>query len=606
MKSTAKQNIPPKSLTKSKSEPMANFSLWGIVLAIVGWTFISFYPSVNCGFVNWDDHLYVYENLMVQQHSIQWKEIFSTPVAANYHPLTMLSLALNYQFSGLNPGSYHITNLVFHLLNTVLVFVFIYSLTNKKLEVAATVSLLFGIHPMHVESVTWVSERKDVLYTFFYMLALVVYLKYLEKPKFGIYLLVFLFFILSCLSKGVAVTLPLVLLLIDYWKEKKLSLKLFLQKIPFLVLSFVFGILAYKIQGGAIAEIKVFTFFERIIIASYGFMMYIFKMFVPINLSAFYDYPIFGNNASLPIIYYLSPLMVITVFVIAIWSLKKTKSVFWGIVFYLITVVLVLQFITVGKAIIADRYTYLSYIGLFFILAQGYAYLIKQSPQLRTPVRLVLLVFALLLSYQTYQRTSVWKSGITLWTDVIEKDPNQLFAYNLRANEKIKAKDYKGALTDCSYIIEHSLLPDSNAYFQRSNARFILGDYKGAVEDLNESVKLKKDLKQVYLYRAEALDKLGDLKGALDDYNQLIAMESTKEEYFNSRGVVKGKLNDFEGASSDFSVAIQLNPQDANSYCNRGFAYLQLNQKSLACDDLQKAAQLGNRQARELMEQYCR
>ena len=190
-------------------------------------TYIAFFPSIKNGFTNWDDNVYVAENSLITKLSGDHvKQIFNTAnsVSNNYHPLAILSLALDYKISGYNPKTYHITNLLFHLLNTALVFWFIFLLSGKKVHAATITALFFGIHPMHVESVAWISERKDVLYVFFFMAGLIAYYKYISisgKNKVFLYVFVLLLFLLSVLSKAMAVVFPMVLLLIDYYKGRK-------------------------------------------------------------------------------------------------------------------------------------------------------------------------------------------------------------------------------------------------------------------------------------------------------------------------------------------------------------------------------------------------
>ena len=274
------------------------------VAVIIIVTYFVFSPSLQNDFTNWDDPTYVTDNPLVVNNAVPVKEIFKTPVSLNYHPVTILSLAWNYQNGKLNPKGYHEENVIFHLLNTLLVFLFIFLLTRRNLLMAAIVALFFGIHPMHVESVSWVSERKDVLYVFFFLAGLITYLRFLDTKRILWYILTLLLFVLSCLSKGMAVVFPVIMLLIDYLRNDKLQLKIIFNKIPFFVLSLVFGVISFRIQsGGAIADMQVFTIFQRMMFASYGAIMYVVKFFAPVNLSAFYPYPTLDRNGNIPLPY---------------------------------------------------------------------------------------------------------------------------------------------------------------------------------------------------------------------------------------------------------------------------------------------------------------
>src|SRR6187399_1866970 len=245
IKTKGKTNQPAIKSENLKPRRNRSFSLWLLgVLVITG---ICLFPMLNNGFTNWDDDVYVINNLVIK--TPDWKAIFFRPSAYNYHPLTMLTLAFNYAISGMEPFSYHFVNWLLHILNTSLVFLFIYKISGRKIFVAAFTSLIFGIHPMHIESVAWISERKDVLYASFFLLALLQYWHFLETGKRPNFLYCFSFFILSLLSKPAAIILPFVLLLLDYWHGRSFTWKLWVEKIPFLIFSLLLGLITIKVQS---------------------------------------------------------------------------------------------------------------------------------------------------------------------------------------------------------------------------------------------------------------------------------------------------------------------------------------------------------------------
>src|SRR5258705_6432494 len=221
-------NVPKKKLKEKR-----DYSLlpWFFLVAVL--TAVCLWPMLKNEFTNWDDEFYIINNPLLR--GPDWKGIFSQQVLGNYHPLTIISYAFNYAISGLDPFSYLLVNYLFHIVNTILVFYFIWNISGKNKFIAAFVALIFGIHPMHVESVAWVAERKDVLYTFFFLLSLIQYYKYLNsdfrnKKWYSFlfakkYWLTFLFFLLSLLSKPAAIIVPLVLLLLDYWKGRSITWK---------------------------------------------------------------------------------------------------------------------------------------------------------------------------------------------------------------------------------------------------------------------------------------------------------------------------------------------------------------------------------------------
>src|SRR5688500_3693467 len=224
-KTTAPQRDKAKGFTK-------------FLLPVLGITFLLFLPALRNQFTNWDDMLYVTSNPLLKDLSLDGiKAILSTPVVSNYHPITILSLAVNYQLAELTPWSYLLTNIFLHVANTALVFWFIMLLSGNNRWVSAFSALLFGIHPMHVESVVWISERKDLLYTLYYMLALIFYVRYLQKKDFKYLITVFILGALSLLSKPAAIVLPLSLILLDYYFQRQWSWKWIIEKIPLFILS---------------------------------------------------------------------------------------------------------------------------------------------------------------------------------------------------------------------------------------------------------------------------------------------------------------------------------------------------------------------------------
>ena len=323
----------------------------------------SLFPSIQNKFTNWDDGEYVTENTLIRDISpASIKGMFVEPVSSNFHPLTIFSFAVEYKFAGLNPFFYHLTNLVIHLLNTGFVFLFIYLLCRNG-PVAFLTALLFGIHPLHVESVAWISERKDVLYTFFYLSSLIAYIRYLERANAGAYVLSFLLFILSCLAKSMAVTLPAVLLLIDYYRSGKLTRGNIIAKVHFFAVSAAVSFIAVMTQRAQ--EViertqEVFGSLMNVYVAVKGICFYLWKIIIPVHLSAIYPMPpaVRGGELALDI-------AVVAALSLAIYfSRKKSRIYIFGGLFFLITILPVLKFIPIGNAIFAaDRYTYVPSIG---------------------------------------------------------------------------------------------------------------------------------------------------------------------------------------------------------------------------------------------------
>ncbi len=451
-----------------------------IIAAICVLTFFCFSYALNNEFTNWDDDYYVTKVDYIKAltpHNL--KIMFSdglfvnNPYQPNYHPFCMLSLAINYYFAQLNPTSYYLTNILLHICNVIFVFLLFFRLCgllkiddNGKLFVAAFGALWFGIHPMHVESVCWIAERKDVLYAFFYLLGLLSYVKYTVTHKAKWYWVTFVLFVASCLSKPMAVVFPLslvcldVLLKRDYFVDKKINKTVVIEKILFFLTSLTFGIAAFYTQHktGAIASFGVLTIQERVMYAGYGFVMYVAKMFNPTFLSTFYPYPYRYIDGWLPGIYYAAPFIAIAILAVPTYiAYKKNKEYFrivvFGLGFFLSNVIFVLQFISVGAAIMADRYSYVAYIGLFFMIPWFCYELIKRFPSLKTAAIVALVFVSLVFSKICYDRTAVWHNAETLLTDAIEKYPMRaLLSYKWLGNYYFHRGEFDKAMENYSVL----------------------------------------------------------------------------------------------------------------------------------------------------------
>jgi len=510
---------------KTIASPKAFHKL--LVLALILITTSIYFKSLNNQLTTWDDKNYVTENKDIRSlhgDSISYtiKKTFSSYVMGNYHPLTMLSYCMEYAKYQLKPKPYHVTNLIIHLLNTLLVFAFIWLLTQQQ-WVAFITALLFAIHPMHVESVAWVAERKDVLYSFFYLSALCTYLIYLkkEKTKWIWYVYIFLLFFLGLLSKAMTVTLPIILFAIDYFLGRKFTVKVILEKSPFLLLSFIFGYIAIEAQksANAIADISNYNFFDRLLFTCYGLITYLWKIVAPVNLSCFYDYPV-KLNGMYPLIFYIAPVIVLLLALLIYKSIRSGKDVLFGAGFFFITIVLVLQLLPVGGAIIADRYTYLPYIGIFFILARWINNLLENQSQkaksLKVPVITGVLLFSAFCCYLTVQRCKIWNNSLVLWNDVIEKSDASPKAYNGRGDAYNIEKQYDKAIADFNRAIQ--LKYDyAEALYNRGLAYYYKGKYDEAIKDYTSAIQYNPTLAVAYFNRAGTYFTIHKFQPALED-----------------------------------------------------------------------------------------
>lgn len=517
------------------------------VTLILIFTFLIFSVSLKNEFlIGWDDGEYISNPLVSADGPIKTGEIFSNFHLGMYQPLAIVSFALNYKISGDTAWPYILTNLLLHLLNILLVF----RLTKRwmKSYVPATVvALLFAIHPMHVEAVTWISTRSSGLYSLFFLLGLLMWDNYLEDGyQSKHYVLALLFALLALLSKSMAATFPLILFLMDYLKRRNFKLRLILEKLPFLALSVIFGIVAIK-AAASFGHITVleqdFSLIQRFFLIIYGIAFYLIKLFLPINLSAIYAFPE-SINGGLPNYVYSASILPV-ILTTGIWfSGKNRREFIFAGLFFLLSISMVLPLFWSRIFITADRYTYIPYIGLFMIVARYFNVLAESWETIdKTNRRMLMTASALivsLMSVATVNRIQTWENTPTLLTDVIEK--------------------------------------------KRSDA----------------------DMAHGYFYLANYYDAADKAEEAMKYYNLSLSRNSRYLLALNNRGILKGKAGNPLSAIRDFEEAISIKPDYAEAYYNRGVALYQTGDQHKACEDWKKSLKLGFNPAGDAITQYCR
>ncbi len=585
---------------KVKEADTESWKYYAALAGIVLISFIAYLPVLHNGLINWDDNVYIINNPLLQ--SINLKEVFSQNIGGNYHPLTILTLAVEYHFFGLNATGYHAFNLLLHVFNIILVFYTIYFLSNKS-AVALVASLLFGIHPMHVESVAWAAELKDLLYTFFFLASYIFYLKYLKDFKRTFYVFALVLFLLSILSKAMAASLPILLILTDYFRGRKLNIKAVLEKAPFFLIAITFGIVAVLAQKSMGAtDVIVFSFPQRIIFACYGFISYLYKFLLPVQLSAYYPYPIKSGEV-IPVLYYSFVVFCLALVAFVIYSLRYSKKIFFGIGFFAITVFLVLQLLPVGGTVMADRYSYIPSIGIFYLTGEG-VYLLWSKKQKLTALILIG-VFTIFFSVKSYDRCKVWEKDITLWNNVISQYQTIPIAYNNRGSALIHENKSTEAINDFNQAIE--LKPDySEAYNNRGSVLLNERRYDDAINDFNMVIKLKPNDAKAYINRGVAFKNNNSSEKALNDFKKAIELKPDYFEAYNNRGNVFLKEKRYDEAIKDYNNAIKLKPDYALIYFNRGLAEYYSGKKDAACADLKQADNLGYQMAAEALLQICK
>ena len=542
-----------KKETTIKTQPLRFTDLWNkrqylVPLSIIlVFTALLYLHALQNEILSWDDHWHITYNADIQSLSANnIKAIFTSYYSNMYHPLVTLTFAVEYQLFGLNPAAYHTTNVLFHLANVILVFFLVLRLSQRR-EIAVIAACLFGIHPMHVESVAWITERKDVVYAFFYLCGLVYYVRFIQKEGKKCYWMAFLFFLLSLFSKSTAITFPIVLLLIDGYIGRNIRPRTILEKIPLFLLSIVFGIVALSSQSETTSfEIfKQFNIMDRFFLASYSLCYYIFHLVVPMNLSAFHSMPE-KIQGLLPFEYYLA---VIPVFVLILLSTRKgnfQREYIFGILFFLVTLSLNIHIIPFGKAIVAERYSYVPSIGIYYLVGQLYCVLIDRHPILlhwKKVVFPIAVFIVMVFGYLTYQRIGVWKNTLVLFHDA-----------SVKANSSKEA----AIILALGFVLEAE---------EKTNAR-----------KYSEAIEL---------------------------YDKAIALDPQRVESYSNRGIAKHCLQDYEGAMKDYTKAIELNPSFSRAYANRAAIFLLWNKREEACSDFHTAYNLGLYSVLPAIQAYC-
>ena len=619
-----------------------------ILSGIILLTLIIYSGSFQNGLTNWDDNATITNNKDIQNLSVPGiVKIFSSISSNVYQPLMVLTFSLVYNFFGLNPAAFHSVNVIFHLINIILVYIFVYELTGfqlpahdnqpdkNKILPATFVSLFFAIHPMHTESVCWASGLDGPQYSIFYLASIIFYLKYLQnktqdisirtdqKSKPGTpnikqrttnyYLCSLFLFILSLLSKSMAVTLPVVLILLDYFSGRKLNIKTLIDKIPFFLLALVFGVITVIIQNSVSTVISNsmthYSLFNRIFISSYSVAFYIISFVAPVKLSALHPSPEIMQGF-LPLKYYLSPLLIIGLIFLILKIIKRktnnenltAKTVIFGTLFFLFTISVALIAGSVRHAEIAERYTYIPYIGLLLIAGHSILNLRFMIYNLKF---IIVILFIFIFSILSYQRNQVWANTITLYDDVLEKYPRSYIAYGNRGSEKIGLQDFEGALKDYTKAIE--INPKyANAFYNSGIAKGALGDKQGALQDFSKAIEIKPEFAEAYYNRGFIKYNLNDKQRAIQDFDKALELKPQNAGFYYNRGAIKYNTGDKQGALLDYNKAIELDPQNGVTLYNRGNAKYYLGDKDGACSDWRSAGEYGIAEAIEMIKRNCK
>jgi len=522
-------------------------------LALILATLAVYWQVFGFGFAGLDDTAYVANNPHVlgglTSRSAAWA--FQTTYQSNWHPLTWISLMADAKIGGGGAAAFHVTNVALHILNTILLFVFLRLATGHRWRSGA-VALLFAIHPLHVESVAWITERKDVLSTAFWLLTMLAYLWYARRRSVWRYLVVVLSFALGLMAKPMLVTLPFVLLLMDIWPldRVKADVKgwwrrwspLALEKTPMFVLAAASCVVTFRVQqhSGAVADFQFLSPGVRIANALVAYVSYITKMFWPLRLTVLYAHP----GRTLPMSAVVgSALALVLATAVAITLTRKKPYVAVGWLWYVLTLVPVIGLVQVGSQGMADRYTYVPLIGLFVLLAWGVPDLVgrRYSQVSRRPVVALSALGALIavaLSVAAYVQVGYWRDVTSLAKHAVEAYPESFTAHYLRAG----------------------------AYSDR-------GDFRSAVEEYRKSLALNPNWGFVHFGLAVSLSRLGQLPASAEEFKRTLKMIPLSPDVHYEAGGLLLKMGQWDRAIKHYRYALALGCGYANCYTEMGYAY---------------------------------
>lgn len=576
------------------------------------------------GHISWDDPEMVFKNKFVKTFAIE--ELVTNHFVGNYIPITMLTHAVAWLLFENNDGAHHVINILFHLLNGCLLYILGKRLFKNE-NIALISTVLFLLHPMQMESVGWISELKNVISTTFYVAGLISYLKYSQTLHKKDYAVMVILFLLGCLSKSSVVVFPLSLICLDIILQNKISTKFLVNKIPLLIISIAFGLINIKTQTADlfINYSHAFPYYQRIGFAGYALLKYLMLFLLPVNLSVIYPYPSHTNTALIT-----GYLVVILLTVTLFFSYKNKRFNYLAIsLFTLVNLILVLQFIPFGEVLYADRYMYVPIIGFGWLL--GYT-----SSQIKIPVKTLSIILLCVLSFSSYLRANVWRSGITLYEDILRNFPNSFVALNsvgveymmrdnndkalyyLNKSIQVAPQNYKGyynrgllylknqknelALKSFNQALDIYDYP--KARIGRGSAYHLLGNVPKAMEEANYILARDKNNPKAHFILGNCYNDLNKLDDALREYNACIDFNGDEADFYFKRAIVFGKKQNFSASIRDMDMCLSLSPDYYEAYYWRGVAKTNLKQN--ACEDFKIAAQKNHEPSIDAFNKYCR
>jgi len=571
------------------------FLLLGLFLIIL--TFATFEQVRTCGFINLDDGTYITDNRPIQDgltlESVTWA--FTTTHAANWHPLTWLSHMLDFQLYGFNPSGHHLTNLAFHIANTLLLFLVLRRMTGTLWR-SCFVAALFAVHPLRVESVAWVAERKDVLSGFFWMLTMWAYIRYVERPGLNRYLLALLSFTLGLLSKPMLVTLPFVLLLLDYWPlgrvqfgqlsggrkshasksmnpgdQKLIAFRLVLEKAPFFVLSVVSSILTFFAQqkGGGIVSLEYSPFESRVANALVSYVSYIAKMIWPRHLAIFYPYP-----ETFPLWKVAGAVLILSfITFLAIRAVRKYPYLAVGWFWYIGTLIPVIGLVHVGFQAMADRYTYVPLIGLFIIIAWSLKDVFVGWRYRRGVLSISAGMLLSILMIVTRLQAQHWQNDVILFEHSLAVTSNNFIIHDALGVSLMR----QGRIQEAIVHYTRALRIAPNFAKAQHNLGVALerqGRAQEATVRYVEALRIKPDLVEAHNNLGVLLASQGKIQEAITHYTEALRIKEDYADAHYNLGLALAEQGKIREAVVHYTEALRIAPDFAKAHYNLGVILL--------------------------------
>ena len=614
----SKHKTKKKIITEKRSQgtPLGtkegSFHQRGLVLFIslffIVATLVAFWQVRNHEFINLDDNVYITDNRHVQDgltlEGVTWA--FTAIHAGHWHPLTWLSHMLDCQIYGLKPGGHHLTNLAFHIANTLLLF-FVLERMTGALWRSCFVAALFALHPLRVESVAWVAERKDVLSTFFWMLTMWAYIRYVERPKLHRYLLALLFFALGLMSKPTLVTLPFVLLLLDYWPLRRFQssplkmnpksssskpknnsdqmstvLRLIREKAPFLVPSAVLSILtAFAAQkAGAMISLEYYPLETRIINALVSYVSYISKMIWPRRLAIFYPYP-----ETFPLWKVAGAVLLLSFLTfLAIRAARKYPYLAVGWFWYIGTLVPVIGLVQAGMQAMADRFTYVPLIGLFIMITWSVTDILGGWRYRRVVLSISAGILLSILMIVTRVQVQRWQNSITLFQHSLDVTANNYLIHTNLGNALAQHGKYQEAITHVTEALR--IKPGLEvAHYNLGAILARQGKIQEALTHFVAALRIKPDYSEAHYSLGLAFAGQGKIQEAITHFAEAVRIKPDNAEAHNNLGVALVGQGKVQESIVHFTKAVEAKPDFAEAHINLGFGYLTIGDKVSALEE---------------------